>query len=248
MRIHTFAESTAWKQNPCPLGEEASHHLTRVLRVRPGQAVTLFDGTGRCAEAEVVECTSRQVWVRINRTWQTPPPAAEITLIQALPKGAKLDLILQKAVELGCSSIIPLQSAHCTVRLTHKESGSKLERWRKILLNAAEQCGAGYLTRLEEPLDFNQLLKRLTDFDGALVGALDAPVIPLREALTGFKHRGLRKIALLIGPEGDFSPQEMNVLREAGVTAVTFGPQIMRTETAALYALGILHYELLQPA
>jgi 16S rRNA (uracil1498-N3)-methyltransferase len=245
MRIHTFAEQAAWEQNPVPLGAEASRHLSRVLRVRPGQSVTLFDGTGRCAKAEVVQSAPQQVSVKILCQWELPPPKTEITLIQALPKGAKLDLILQKAVELGCSRIIPLQSARCVTRVDETDAMKKKKRWERIMLSAAEQCGAGRLPNVSTVQSFEELLPGLSAFDCVLMGALEDPVQGLHEALNDFRQAGLRRIAMLIGPEGDFSEAETEALRRAGVQGVTFGPHILRTETAALFALSVLSYELI---
>ena len=243
MRIHTFAAPEELQQELCTLSPESSHHLARVLRVQVGQALSVFDGQGNGADAEVDSVSKSSVVLRIIERWRRPAHRVKITLIQALPKGAKLDLILQKAVELGCSEIIPLQSQNAIVKFKAKDADQKRERWEKIALNAAEQCGTCWLPKVSAVSTVNQL--NLADFDLTLIGALDEETKPLKTVLRQADERGIKSVAVLIGPEGDFSDAELQTFREAGATGVTFGNQILRTETAALYALSALAYELL---
>ena len=244
MRIHTFAAPENFQQELCSLSAEMSHHLSRVLRVKVGQAVSVFDGNGNGAEAEVESVSKSAVILRIKNHWKSTPHRVEISLIQALPKGAKLDLILQKSVELGCSEIVPLQSANSIVKISSKDSG-KSERWDKIALNAAEQCGTCWLPKIADVCTVPQLLPKLSDYDLVLIGALDETTRPLKTVLREADEKGVKKVAVLIGPEGDFSPSEMQAFRDAGAVGVTFGSQILRTETAALFAMSALAYELL---
>ncbi len=244
MRIHTFAASEELQKELCFLSAESSHHLARVLRVQVGQAVSVFDGNGNGADAEVDSVSKSSVVLRINNRWTAKQPRVEITLIQALPKGVKLDLILQKSVELGCHEIIPLQSANSIVKVKSDDS-SKSERWNKIALNAAEQCGTCWLPKISDVCSVDQLLPKLSGYDLVLIGALDENTRPLKTVLREADQNGVKKVAVLIGPEGDFSPAEMNAFRDAGAVGVTFGSQILRTETAALFAMSALAYELL---
>lgn len=245
MRIHTFAAPEELQRELCELSPESSHHLARVLRVQVGQEVSVFDGRGRGADAEVESVSKKCVVLRILKRWQREPHRVNITLVQSLPKGAKLDLILQKAVELGCSKIIPLQTQNAIVKLKATDAGQKRERWEKIILNAAEQCGTCWLPEVAPVCTVNELLPELGEYDLVLIGALDDDTRPLKTVLREADERGIKRVAVLIGPEGDFTPEEMSSFREAGATGVTFGPQILRTETAALYALSALSYELL---
>ena len=148
MRIHTFAAPEELQQELCTLSPESSHHLARVLRVRVGQALSVFDGQGHGADAEVDSVSKSSVVLRIGKRWVRSPHRVKITLIQALPKGAKLDLILQKAVELGCAEIIPLQSQNAIVKFKASDAEQKRARWEKIILNAAEQCGTCWLPQI----------------------------------------------------------------------------------------------------
>jgi 16S rRNA (uracil1498-N3)-methyltransferase len=243
MRIHTFAAPETLGQELCELSPESSHHLARVLRVQVGQAVSVFDGEGHGADAEVESVAKSSVVLRIIHRWDRAPHRVQITLIQALPKGVKLDLILQKAVELGCSEIVPLQTQNSIVKLKANDADQKRERWQKIMLNAAEQCGTCWLPQITPVCTVGQL--DLSRYDLTLIGALDENTRPLKTVLREADECGLKRVAVLIGPEGDFTPAELDVFRQAGATGVTFGTQILRTETAALFALSALSYELL---
>lgn len=245
MRIHTYAAPEELQRELCALSAASSHHLARVLRVQVGQVVSVFDGQGRGADAEVDSVSKSGVVLRIINRWQREPHRVQITLIQALPKGAKLDLILQKAVELGCSEIIPLQSQNAIVKLKAKDADGKRERWQKIMLNAAEQCGTCWLPEIRPVVSVNELLPDFGDYDLILIGALDEETRPLKTVLREAVGRGVKSVAVLVGPEGDFTPEEMRAFRQAGATGVSFGTQILRTETAALFALSALAYELL---
>lgn len=245
MRIHTFATPEELQHELCALSAESSHHLARVLRVQVGQAVSVFDGQGHGADATVESVAKNSVVLRIAERWQRKPHRVKITLVQALPKGAKLDLILQKAVELGCSEIIPLQSQNAIVKLKAKDAAGKRARWEKIMMNAAEQCGTCWLPEIAPVCTVGELLPKLGEYDLALIGALDDSTRPLKTVLREADARGIERVAVLIGPEGDFAPDELQAFRNAGALGVTFGNQILRTETAALFALSALSYELL---
>lgn len=245
MRIHTFAAPEELQQEFCTLSAESSHHLARVLRVQVGQPVSVFDGQGYGADAEVDSVSKSHVVLRIIDRGRRKPHRVSITLIQSLPKGAKLDLILQKAVELGCSEIVPLQVRNSMVKLKANDADGKRERWEKIMLNAAEQCGTCWLPGVTSVHTVSQLLPKLAQYDLTLIGALDETTRPLKTVLCEASERGIKSVAVLIGPEGDFTPEEMQAFRDAGAQGVTFGTQILRTETAALFALSALAYELL---
>lgn len=242
-RINTFISPSEWKKECPQLSAESAHHLARVLRVKAGQEVTVFNGVGGSATAIIESVSKQKIELRVTAREQLPLPNCAITLVQALPKGAKIDLILQKSVELGCQQIIPLQTENAVVRLKPDESKKKQERWEKIILNAAEQSGAAQLPKLAPVTAFPEFIAGADQFDAVLVGALDEPVVFLKEALRSLESP--KSIAICIGPEGDFSPAEMSSFREASAQCVSFGTQILRTETAALYALSVCAYELL---
>jgi 16S rRNA (uracil1498-N3)-methyltransferase len=227
------------------LDADVSHHVLNVLRLRAGARVTVFDGRGGECLAEISATAGRRATVRVlNRHTQARPRAA-LTLIQALPKGPRMDLIVQKAVELGAAAIMPVRTRRVVVQLDEARAAERRERWQKIAAAAAEQCGANWTPEIEPVADFETMLPRLATFDLAVFGSLDAGAKPLRAALAGARERPLQRVALLIGPEGDLTPEETDAVRGAGGVPVSFGALTLRVETAAIYGLSVLAYELL---
>ncbi|AKJ65402.1 RsmE family RNA methyltransferase [Kiritimatiella glycovorans] len=243
MRIHCFAEPAEWEKERCTLPDRAAHHLSTVLRVRPGTRVTVFDGGGRAAKAEVIESSGSSVVLRVGERWTVPPPATRITLYLALPKGAALELVLQKAVELGTARVVPFEARRSVARLKPEQRRRKTGRWRTIVRNAAEQCGACRLTDVAEPAGFESALESARGEDRLLIGALEEERRPLREVLR--ESPAPESVGLMIGPEGDFTGEEVRAAIEAGAVPVCFGDRILRTETAALFGLSVLAYEFL---
>jgi 16S rRNA (uracil1498-N3)-methyltransferase len=182
------------------------------------------------------------VEARIVKRWKEPPPAVQIDLIQAVPKPDRWDMVLQKAVELGASNILPILTQHTEFKSTE----NKMERWKKIVLNSAQQCEVRWLPELHAPETLDSMLPRFGDYDLVLIGSLYKEAKPLRDILReSSQEKSPARIALLIGPEGDFSPEEVRAAIAAGAIPVTFGDRILRTETAAIFGLSVLAYELL---
>ena len=144
MRINSLVETGELEKLIATLSPEESHHLARVLRVQPGQGITLFDGRGGVADAVVEIVSKSEVKVRIGKRWSVPPPSVEIDLIQAVPRPDRWELVLQKAVELGAARIRPILTQHTEFRPSPK----KQERWKSIMLNAAQQCEVRWLPEL----------------------------------------------------------------------------------------------------
>lgn len=237
MRINSLVDAGELAKEVVTLSSEESHHLARVLRIQSNQEITLFDGQGNVADGVVESVGKTAVDVRVSKRWTVPPPAVQIDLIQAVPKPDRWELVMQKAVELGASNIQPVLSAHTEFRPNEK----KQERWQKIVSNAAQQCEVRWLPNLHPLEKFDTILPRLGSYDLVLIGSLYDGAKPLYEV----SFAGHAKVALLIGPEGDFSPEEVAAAVAAGAVPVTFGDRILRTETAAIFGLSILAYELL---
>jgi 16S rRNA (uracil1498-N3)-methyltransferase len=237
MRINSLVDTADLGKEVATLSAEESHHLARVLRVGPGQAIILFDGRGGVASAEIESVSKNAVQVRIGERWKVPPPAVQIELIQAVPKPDRWDWILQKAVELGASGIRPVLTEHTEFRAGAK----KEERWRKIVLNAAQQCEVRWLPTLHPLLPMEALIPSISRYDLALVGSLYEGARTFREVPLA----GHTRIALIIGPEGDFARGEVEALIKAGAQPVSFGDRVLRTETAAVFGLSVLAYQLL---
>jgi len=237
MRINSLVNTAELEKDVAVLSPEESHHLARVLRVQPGQEITLFDGQGGVADALVESVSKTAVEAHIFKRWQVPPPAVQIDLIQAVPKPDRLELVLQKAVELGAANIQPILTQHTE----SKPSAKKMERWQKIVLNAAQQCEVRWLPKLKPLEKLDAILPSLKNYDLVLVGSLYEDTRPFRDV----SYAGKTKVALLIGPEGDFSQEEVDAAIQAGAIPVSFGDRILRTETAAIFGLSVLAYELL---
>lgn len=227
----------SWETNPALTGDEA-RHLAQVLRVKPGASITVFDGHGRRADAEVLSVSRDHVPLILGAPSSPPAPLPAITLAQAIPKGKNMDLIVQKAVELGIASIQPLVTRNTVVQ----PGGGKAEKWRRTALEACKQCGQDCLPAVGEPLTFDAWLAGNSPKPGLkLVASLAPGAEPLRETLRA--HPGTTAATLLIGPEGDFSPAETEAALAAGFQPVTLGDIVLRVETASLFCLSALRYE-----
>ena len=209
-------------------------HIAKALRMRPGEALTLCDGKGTDFDGVLETVTDRQVTVRItaSRPSQAEPTLA-VTLYQGLPKGDKMDWIIQKAVELGVTAVVPVATRRSVARLEGK-ADKKQERWQRIAAEAAGQCGRGMLPSVERPLSWNQALSRLSG-EPALV-FYEGGGRPLRELVTP----STRRLSVFVGPEGGFDPEEIDAIRRQGGGVATLGPRILRCETAPLAALTLL--------
>ncbi len=240
--MRCFVEPSEWERDELELPADEAHHLIHVLRARTGQSLELGDGAGGVAEAEIVRIDRKRVFARIRNRRREPRPRPHLCLIQGLARGQKMDWIIQKATELGAAELRAIETEHAVARLPEERKHQRLERWRKIALNAAKQCGAAWRPDLHS---FNVLTDALkqTSFDLLLLCDLSEKSRPLREVLRRAGTQPIDRIGVLIGPEGDFSPEEKKAAIRAGAQPVHLGPLTLRTETAALYTLSALRYE-----
>jgi 16S rRNA (uracil1498-N3)-methyltransferase len=212
-------------------------HLQRVLRLREGDAVTLFDDAGLEHDGVILSLSPRVAMVRIVKS---AAPAREspvaITLYQGVPKGRKLDLVVEKATELGVVAIVPFVSAFGAVSVA--ATGGKRERWERIALAAAKQSGRTTIPTIGATLTFPEVLAAATALDRALLFFEDAGAAPVAGA-EGTDARPATA-AVIVGPEGGFSADEVTRALNAGVVVCGLGPRILRTETAALVATALV--------
>jgi len=239
MRINSYTPPGTLKNDLIVLLPEESHHLARVLRVEAGQELTLFDGQGTRAEGVVDTVTKKEVTVRITARETVPPPAVEITLIQAVCKSDRFELILQKATELSIRRIQPVITQNASLPAGKIEKMA--ERGEAIIRNAAQQCGTAWLP---EFLPLQKFSAAVLKADVVFIGSLHPNARPFREVFRSLDTSKIKTVALLVGPEGDFTEEEVNAAVAAGAIPVTFGKQILRTETAAIFGLSVLAYEL----
>ena len=221
----------------------AANHITRVLRLRSGDLLTVFDGSGGEFGARIEEFRKDSVVVTVEEhrllDRESPLP---LTLVQGISRGERMDWIIQKATELGTSRIVPLFTKRSMVRLAERQAERKLQHWRAIAIAACEQCGRNKIPELAAPVDFFDVLP--ADDSGAM-RLLLSPTGNLRiEDLAEVGQDlapGVRKgITVLIGPEGGLEEVEQEAALAAGFKAVRLGPRVLRTETAAMAALTII--------
>lgn len=227
-----------------------SHHCSTVLRSAPGDRITVFDGTGREASATILAAGSSGVSLKLGPTGQTLPPPCRITLGQAVPKGKNMDLIVQKAVELGAARIAPILSDRTIVQLESDEAEKKRAKWRDVALEACKQCGQNHLPIVSAPVAPKTFFESGEPSEFLCIASLQPDARPLKSLLASFRetHARLpRSATVLVGPEGDFTPAELSLAKSHGYLPVTLGPIILRTETAAIYCLSVLAHELFMP-
>jgi 16S rRNA (uracil1498-N3)-methyltransferase len=220
-------------------GAEA-HHAITVLRLKPGDAVSVLDGAGRELAGEILAADRRAVSVKVSQTRTSPAPTCSITLVQAVPKGKLIEIIIQKATELGVARVIPLLSERVVLQVDDAGARDKQEKWQQTAIEAIKQCGQRWLPKVEAPIRVNDLLARREKFDLSLVGSLRPDARHPRP----YFEKPPKNICLWIGPEGDFTEAELEAIEQAGARPITLGPLVLRSDTAALYTLSIVNYEL----
>ncbi len=254
------------------LAGERHHRATRVLRLRRGDRLRVFDGQGREYEA-IIEAAGRgQATLRLEKAVQPiPEPAIRIILFQSIPRGDAMERVIQKAVEIGVSEVIPVITRR-TVARTPGGGGSKLARWRKIALHAVEQSGRAWLVPVAEPMHAGEVTCRLAATDLVVLPHITAAAAGHRGDVILSKAKNLPRaqrhpertarsetlgepigavlrsiqrptsLAIVIGPEGGFAPDEVERLAAAGARVVSLGPRVLRAETAGLVAAAIVLY------
>jgi 16S rRNA (uracil1498-N3)-methyltransferase len=248
--VHRFyIPPEEWAPDALALSGTEAHHARNVLRLQPGNKVVLFNGRGREITAEILSLDPREVALRKLHESTTAPLRCRIILGQAIPKGKNMDLIVQKAVEIGAAEIAPIISDRTIVRLGEEEAAQKQAKWQAIAIEAAKQCGQNWLPEVKLPRTLAQFFADQSRVDLQLIGSLQSDALHLKQILTDFTaaHQQQRptSVLMLIGPEGDFTPAELNLARTHGCRPITLGPIILRVETAAIYCLSVLSYELL---
>jgi 16S rRNA (uracil1498-N3)-methyltransferase len=250
--MHRFYISPEnWNPDALALTESEAHHARDVLRLKRGEKVVLFNGCGRELTAEIIDPGSREIRLRKLHEAGTPPLRSRIVLGQAIPKGKNMDLIVQKAVEIGAAEIAPIISDRTVVQVDSESTVQKQAKWQQIAIEAAKQCGQNWLPRVHVPRKMAEFFETATSaagFDLRLIGSLQPGAQHLKEILaeySGEYHERPQNVLMLIGPEGDFTPAELALARRHGCRPITLGPIILRVETAAIYCLSVLSYELL---
>lgn len=233
-RFHLPA--AAWCSPHLTLTNDEAQHCGRVMRKQPGDEIEIFDGAGRVAVCEITQVSKAEVQAKIVSESRVEPFQTAIHLLPALIKAEPFEWLLEKAVELGAASIQPVITERCVVHLDAAQTEKKLAKWRRHMIESAKQCHTPFVPDLKAPVAFT----------AALAVAADLKLIPaLSEHSRTLKQiTPAASVAVLIGPEGDFTPQEEAQAFAAGFAPVTLGSLILRAETAAIATLAILGHEL----
>ncbi len=232
------------------LSEREFHHATHVLRVKEGERVVALDGQGAELSCTVESITKRALTLQVYQRHSVSPLPYQITLVQAIPKGKTMETIVQKAAELGAWRIVPIIAERTVAQLDEEKAETKVEKWNSIAIDSIKQCGSAWIPKISEPLKPAQYLAQAERTELNLIATLqpDAkhPRIYLRDFLAD-KSRKPKSMTVWVGPEGDFTPAEINAIRAAGALPISLGQLILRSETAAFYCLSVLNYEMQAP-
>lgn len=227
-------------------GREA-HHGLHVLRLRAGDRVVVLDGVGHEYLCEVRDLARDTIQLAVASKDTLPPLPYAVTLLQAIPKGKLFEAIVQKATELGVQRIVPLRSERVVTQLDEDRAEHKVEKWQTTAIEAIKQCGSAWLPQIEAPFSPAAFLAQREHFELPLVASLQGDRRHPREWFRKFhaeNQRAPETVAVWVGPEGDFTPAELNAIKASGALPISLGRLVLRSETAAVYCLSVLNYEL----
>ncbi len=230
------------------LDQRESHHAVNVLRVRDGERVVVMDGVGGEIMCEVISVEKKAVRLKVLQHNKMEPLPYRVTLLQAMTKGKSMDFIIQKATELCVHRIVPLAAGRSVVQV--EDVDLKVEKWNSIAIDSIKQCGSPWLPIIEKPVTPKEFLSHNEHFDLPMIASLQSHTRHPREYFDDYvSEQGLlpKSLAVWVGPEGDFTPAEVNDLLSAGVHPITLGQVILRSETAALYMVSAINYEMQSP-
>ena len=218
-------------------------HIKKVLRLNEGDIITVSDSTGTDYEAEISEISKDAVICNIlSEEKNSSESNINVTIYQALPKGTKMEYIIQKNTELGVVRIVPCALSRCVVKLDAKDAKKKCERWQKIADEAAKQSGRGVIPKIGDVMSFRDAVVEMKKSDFCFVPYESEEDTGLKELLKN--NKSAVDISFMIGPEGGFALDEIDYIDKSGIRRVTLGPRILRTETAGLCVISAIMYEM----
>ena len=237
MRIpRIFTNSPLAVGSQCQLDDNAANHVGRVLRMQAGQALLLFNGDGHDYHATITEAGKKHVLVAVTEAAENETESPlRVVLAQTLSKGDRMDYAVQKAVEMGVSEIVPLTTERCDVKLKGDREDKRLRHWQQVAISAAEQCGRARVPEIQPVMTVQQWLEHARACD-------------LRLVLHHRTERSLNtlekpsSIALMIGPEGGLTAEEIALAEDNGFLPVALGPRVLRTETAPVAAIALCQW------
>ena len=209
--------------------------------------MTVLDGAGEEFVCEIDNTAHDSITLAVKEKKTVPPPPCPITLLVALPKGKIIESIIQKSVELGARRVVPLLTERVVTRLDAQGRSQKHEQWRQVAIEAIKQCGAAWLPEIAAPTAISEFRIPNSEFELSLVGSLQSERRRPSDIFREYEKahgRPPKSVAIWIGPEGDFTPDELQSIQQSGAQPISLGPLTLRVETAAIYCLSILNYEL----
>lgn len=228
------------------LSREESFHIVKVLRARADEKISAFDGRGNVWTGRMIAADAKALEISVESRERVEPPRCRLALAQALPKGSLADDIVRAAVEIGLSAFYPLLSARTEMKLDAERARHKLERWRAIAVEACKQCGNPFVPEIHPVVSAKDFFAKISssgteNFAGTLklTASLEEGTRSCREIENDFRANPPREILWLVGPEGDFSPEEYSAARAAGFLPARLGEFVLRVPTAALYCLSV---------
>lgn len=227
----------------CRLTGEDRQYVVSVLRMRPGEGLLLFDGTGREYDAVILGHDQESVHLSIRGKKIIQEETINITLAQSLPKAKKMDFIIEKACELGANRIVPFLSTRSVPRLIQEKTGLKRARWQKIALEAARKCHSLSIPEVGTILDFKKMLQSAGEDAAKIIFWEEETRRNLKQVLQEKGKEAIGDFFLVVGPEGGFAKEEIELAESMDFTSVSLGRQILKVETAALAILSIIQYE-----
>lgn len=218
------------------------NHIKNVLRMKVGETILLSDGEDKEYTCKIRSLDEQQVVAAIEdiSSFSRELPI-NVTLFQALPKGDKMETIIQKMVELGASSIVPVRTKRCVVKLDDKKASKKVERWNAISLSAAKQAKRGVIPEVKNVMDFGLAIKEAEKMDYVIIPYEEAENMAYTREVLAKIEPGMN-VAVFIGPEGGFAESEVEAVKNIGGAPITLGKRILRTETAGMTVMSILMY------
>ena len=224
------------------------NHIKNVLRQKSGDKITICDISKEqdyLCEIDKIEEKSIDCNI-IKKLENTTESNVKVTIFQGLPKADKMELVIQKSVELGVYDITPLQMKRCVVKLNEKDKAKKIQRWQKISEVAAKQCGRNIIPKINNIVNVKEVCNLCNEYDIVLIAYENEKENTLKKELKNLKKLDKEeiKVAIIIGPEGGIAPEEIEMFEENGAKIITLGNRILRTETVALSVLSIIMYEL----
>lgn len=225
------------------LTDREAHHGAQVLRLQTGDMIEVVNGVGTRFRCEVKRATRRQIEAAVNERQTSISPQFEITLCQAIVKGKTMETIIQKATELGVSRIVPIETERVVSQFDSASAQSKQGKWQQVAIEAIKQCGSAYLPLIDAPVTPQVFLKRGEKLELGLVGSLEGDGRHPRHWFQSLRAIP-RRAVIWIGPEGDFTSAELDLIRSSGAHPITLGELVLRADTAAIYSLAVVRHEL----